>query len=90
MTVSMNPVAPGDAGETPAVTPTIAARCYRTGVKDGQAGEARRAAVRAAVFKRELSAALDQLGTALIANDEAAVITWYGVLTRMASAPADQ
>ena len=87
---SMNPVAHGDAGETPAVTPTIAARCYRTGLKDGQAGEARRAAVRASAFTRELSAGLDQLGTALISKDEAAILTWYGCLTRMASAPADK
>ncbi len=79
----------GDKSAAPAVTPTVAARAYRTGLSEGWASEAARAAVLAAIFKRELSAALDRLGTALIEKDEAATVTWYGILTRMASAPAD-
>lgn len=89
MTTPMKQVGPVDAADTPAESHR-AARAWRTGLRDGQAGEAKRAAVRAEVFKRELSAALGQLGDALLAKDEAAAITWYGCLTRMASAPADK
>ncbi|MEA3095943.1 hypothetical protein [Caballeronia mineralivorans] len=87
---SMRLVKTGDRVEAPAVTPTIAARAYRTGLAEGKAAEAKRAAVLAEAFKRELSAGLDQLGTALISKDEAGILTWYGCLTRMASAPADK
>jgi len=87
---SMRIVQEGDQVDAPAVPPTIAARAYRTGIAEGKASEAARSAVVAEIFKREMSAALDRLGDALIAKDEAATLTWYGVLTRMVSAPADK
>jgi hypothetical protein len=64
---------------------TATARAYRTGLAEGRAAEAVRAATAAQLLKRELSAVLGSLGDALIAKNEAAAITWYGVLTRMVS-----
>lgn len=77
---------PGDAVDAPAVTPTIAARAYCTGLKDGQAGEAKRQAQEAELFRRELAAVLDTLLDALIDEDRARTIVWAGVASRMVSA----
>jgi len=82
MTTPLKLVAPGDAADTPAESKR-AARAYRTGLKDGQDGEAKRQAQEAELFRCELAAVLDVLGDALIDEDRAATITWFGVLTRM-------
>lgn len=82
MMASLQLVAPGDAAETPAERKR-AARCYRTGLKDGQAGEAKRAAMEAELLRSGIAAILDVLGDALIDEDRPKTIALYGVLTRM-------
>jgi hypothetical protein len=79
-------LAPVDAVETPADSKR-AARACRTGLKGGQAGEAKRQAQEAELYRRELAAVLDALGDALIDGDRAKTIVWYGVASRMVANP---
>jgi len=81
-------VAPGDAAETPAERKRTA-RAYRTGLKDGQAGAVKLAALEAELLRGGLAAVLDVLADALIDEDRAKTIVWYSVLTRMVAKPAD-